>query len=335
MARGVFLSSDRGDIDDQLVTDEGVRVRDTQLVESATTFDWTASSVASLRRLVMGQDASNAITASASNGNLALTATSTGGNQHEAWLLPDSLATDSEMDSVIGMADSLGAGVAQWGNIHAIFQDAAGLWHGAVCWTDTTIPVPTLLNFGVVTFANGSMSLNNLGNNPIGMALDALRYLNVLRAQRASNVVTLTVNSGRLPPVGSTGSLVTNADATFHITSAPVTAVDMTKRTISYAQTAANATDANAGGTWQPDTKWATTPFRLRSRLSGNVLSAAVYHQEEGRPDWSDTTRVHSVTLTGGSPAFLAGEGFCGLWVAHLETPNVQRYGQVSWRRLS
>lgn len=332
MAEGVVLSSDQGDADDKLVTTSGRRVRDTELVRSSGSLDWVTDSPTVLRRLVMGQDAGNSFTASVSGGQLLFTATAAGSNQHEAWIFPDSNAIDSEIDSYIGLADTLGAGVAQWGNIHAIRRDAAGLWHAVAVWTDTTIPLPTLVNFGVITFDGVTMNINNFGQNSLTDALDNLRYLRILRAQRASNVVTLDANGGWIPPTGSTGSLVTNADATFHVAGATVTGGDRTLRTFTYAQVAGNATDASAGGTWQPATKWASLPLRLRSRLQGNVLSAVVYRPEDGFQDWS---RATSFTLSGGSPAFGAGEGACGYWVAHIESGNIQRYGGTTWRRLS
>lgn len=337
MAEAVVLSSDRGDADDRLVTASGVRIRDNQLVASEGTLDWSVTPPSALRRLIMTQDASNAYSVSTSADSLLVTAAAAGGNQREAFLFPDSLATDSEIDSLIGTPDAISAGEAQMGNLHAIRYDTSdGLWHGVACWTDTTIPLPTLLNFGVITFTGaGTMSINNLGNNPIGMAIDALRYAKAITAVRASDVVTLTFNTPRLPPAASTGSFVTNTDATFHVTGATVTGVDRTNRTLTYAQVAGAATDATAGGIWQPATKWATAPFRLRSRLVGNVLSAMVYFPEEGRPDWADTARVHSFTLSGGPPAFVAGEGACGLWTAHVTSGNVIRFGQSSWKRLS
>jgi hypothetical protein len=331
MAEGVVLSSDQGDADDRLVTSSGRRVRDTELARSTGSLDWAVDSPNVLRRLVMGQDASNAFTATASAGQLLFTATAAGSNQHEAWIFPDSLAVNSEIESEIGLADTLGAGVAQWGNIHAIYRDAAGLWHAVAVWTDTTIPLPTLVNFGVITFDGVTMNINNFGQNGIPSALDSLRYLRILRAQRATNVVTLDANGGWLPPVGSTGDLVSNADTTFHVTGGTVTAVDKSRRTFTYAQVAGNATDAVAGGTWQPATKWATIPLKLRSRLQGNVLSALVYRPEDSPPDWANAT---SFTLSGGSPAFVAGEGFSAYWVAHIESGNIQRYRSTTWKRL-
>src|SRR5688572_3595992 len=198
MAEGVVLSSDQGDADDRLVTTGGTRVRDTQLVRSSLTYDWGVDTAASLRRIVMGQDGSNVISASVSGGQLLFTASAAGTNQHDAWILPDSLSTNSEMVSYMGLADTLAAGVAQWGNIHSIYRDAAGLYHAVAVWTDTTIPLPSLINFGVITFDGVTMNINNFGQNTIANALDNLRYLRILRAQRASNVVTLDAKSAWL-----------------------------------------------------------------------------------------------------------------------------------------
>jgi hypothetical protein len=335
MAEGVVLSSDQGDSDDRLVTTGGTRIRDTQLMRSTDTLDWTVTSPSVLRRVVMTQDASNSISASVSGNWLRFTGAAAGGNQREAWLFPDSQALNSEIETVIGLPGSIGQGIAQWGNLHQVYRDSAGLWHAVACWTDTTLPFPPLINFAPVTFSGAStMNLNLKGQNSIGMALDAVRYTPVYRAQRTSNVVTIWTASKRLPPVGSTGNLVGNADTTFHITGGTVTAVDRGLGTFTYAQTAANATDASAGGTWQPATKWASLPLRLRSRLQGNILSAMVYQGEDAKPDWSDADRVTSYDLTGGTPTFVAAEGFSGLWVAHIESGNTIDFGQSSWRRL-
>lgn len=300
-------------------------------------FRWSTDGVSNLTRRVMVQDGSNAYAATVSGGYLRLTAAAAGEQQRECWQLPDTTSANSELHSVIGPADTLAGGVAQWGHIHRLrFDSGANLWRAWTVWTDTTIPVPTLLNYGIITFpGTGTMSINNVGNNPLAMALTALRYCSVVRAQRASNVVTCWTNTPRLPAIGSVGTLTGMAASGFNATSVTVTDADLSRFTFKFAQTAANATDADAGGEWQPATVAATTPFHLATRLVGSTLSAKIWSLEDAEPPWTDPVRVASYTISSGNPAPHAGQGACGLWAAHIQSGNRVRFGDVRWQHLA
>lgn len=336
MAQGVVLSSDQGDADDRLVTSSGAPIRDTQLSVSAKTFSWGVDGVTGLRRRVITQDGSNSFVASVSGGLLLFTSQAAGPQQREAWEIQDTIAENSEMVTYLGLPDSIGTSIAQWGNIHRLRYDAAaGLWRMYVVWTDTTIPLPSLVNHGVVTFTGGATApINNAGQNGVPIALNVLRYLRLSRLQRASNVVTADSIGPWLPPVGATGNVVTNTDTSFHITGASITAADQTLRTVQWAQTAANATDGSAGGQFQPATKWATLPMMLGSRLVGTTLTSKLWRPEEPEPDWGDPTRTASYTFSAGDPAPHSGEGASAFWVGHLESGNAERFGLSRWRRL-
>lgn len=338
MAGDVVLSTD-DDGNGVLVTTDGRRIRDTQIDLATDTLDWAKAGVTGLRRHVNGQDASNSFTADIDGSWLRFTAQSTGNNQHEAWEISGTQATDSVMTSLLGYSSALAASNTQWGHIHRmVYNPTDQLFHAFAVWTDTTIPVPTLVNHGVCTWPAGgvgTLNINNAGQNGIPAALAVLRYLPIVRAQRTSNVVTLHTTMPWLPRVGDLGSLVTNTDTSFHISNAPVTAVDYSLGTLSYAQTAANATDATAGGTWQPATLTATIPFWLSSRLIGDTIQSKLWRPEEPEPDWSHPVRVTSFTISAGSPAAHSGAGACAFWVAHLETPNVMRFGGTRVTRLS
>lgn len=293
---------------------------------------WGVHGTTGLTRRVMEQDASNSYAADVSSGYLRFTASSTGAQQREAWELPSTTSLNSELSSVIGPANTLDGGVAQWGHLHGIrFDSDANLWRGWAVWTDTTIPVPTLLNYGYITFAGGDMSINNAGNNPILDAISVLRYVGVTVASRSGGVVSCWANSGHLPPVGSTGAL--SGMGAVNATGATVTESDQNLRRFRF-NLAGGDTTVSTPGEWHPDTRWATTPFRLKTQLVSQTLRSKLWRLEEEEPDWSDPVRVYSYTITTGSPAPQTGEGACGLWVAHMETPNALRFGDVHWRKL-
>jgi len=297
---------------------------------------WIEHGTTGLTRVVMTQDGANSFVASVTDRWLTITAQGSGGNQREAFLLPDSDAEDSELVSLLGPADTLAPGVAQWWHLHRVVEVSPGVWRAFAVWTDTTIPLPTLLNLNVVEFTGAaSMSFNPGGiNSALATALDTLRYCPITRARRAGGVVTAHTPVPWLPKVGDTGNLVNMAATGFNITGATVTAVDQTRRTFAWAQAGSDATDADAGGTWEPATRTATIPHMLATRLIGNTLYAKQWRPEEPEPDWADPGRVFAHTISAGSPAPPTGEGVNAVAAAHMQTPNRLRFGGTRSRRL-
>ena len=298
---------------------------------------WTEDGTTGLTRRVMTQDSSNSFTAAVSSGYLRFTASGSGGNQREVLELEDTTSVNSELVSLLGPADTLSAGVAQWWHLHRVVEVSAGAWRAWAVWTDTTIPIPGYLNLNVVEFSGAaSMSFNGNGvNSSLTTALNLIRYCPVVRAQRASNVVTVHTPVPWIPKVGDIGSLTGMAAGAFDAASVTVTAADEARRTFAFAQTGSDATDADAGGTWEAATRTATLPFWLATRLIGTTLWAKQWRPEEAEPDWSDPGRVFSHTITTGTPAPHSGEGSCAVGAAHLQSPNQLRFGDVRWRHLA
>lgn len=297
--------------------------------------------VSGLGRVVMEQDGANVITASVVNRWLRFNSAVAGSQQREAWIIPGTEHEDCEAEVLLGPSDTIGVSSAQWGLMGRVQYDpAANLWRAYAVWTDTTIPVPTLVNHGCTTFLNpaggsGTMPINNLGQNGVPSALTALRYLQAHRCVRASNVSTIFVTGDHLPYVGDAGNFVSNTDTTFHITNGTVTAVDRNLRSFSYAQVAGAATDNSAGGQWQPATRAATIPFILTLRLQGLKLMSHIRRREEKVVDWQDADRVTSYTFTQGvgTPAPHSGRGSLALWVGHLTNNNL-RFGDLKFKKL-
>lgn len=299
--------------------------------------------VSGLSRLVMEQDGANVITASVASKWLRFnSAVAAATQQRECWIIPGTQHNDCEAEVLLGPSDTIGTSIAQWGLMARVLWDtAAQRWRGYSVWTDTTIPVPTLVNHGAIQFlspagGSGTMPINNLGQNGVPSALTALRYVQAWRCVRASNVSTIFVTGDHLPFVGDQGNFVTNTDTTFHITTGTVTAVDRNLKSFSYAQVAGNATDNSAGGQWQPVTRAATVPFYLALRLKGYKIMSAIRRREDPPVDWQDQERVTTYTFTPGvgTPAPHLGEGSLGLWVAHLSNNNM-RFGDVRFKKLA
>jgi hypothetical protein len=297
--------------------------------------------VSGLTRVIMEQDGANAITASVVGRWLRFNSAAAGPQQREVWIIPGTDHEDCEAEILIGQADTLAASAAQWGLIPRLRKDEVGnLWRGYAVWTDTTIPIPTLVNHGVMTFqspagGSGTHLIQNLGQNGVSPALTALRYLQAWRCVRASNVSTIFVTGDHLPNVGDAGNFVSNTDTTFHITNGVVTARDRNLKSFSYAQVAGAATDNSAGGQWQPATRAATTPFVLGIRIQAYTLMSRLWRREENPPDWQDPDRVTSYTFTPGvgTPAPHSGRGSLGLWVGHLANNNL-RFGDLKFKKL-
>lgn len=303
--------------------------------------NWAQDGVGDLTRTVMSQDGSNAFSASVVSRWLRFSASTANGSQREAWRLPNTQWANSEMTSLLGTSDLLAAppNAAQWGHLHGVqFDTGANLWRAWAVWTDIAFLLPPILNIGVVAWAPGGAGALQQNPNNIngGDFFGMVRNLPIYRAQRTSNVSTYWTSAPWVHglQVGQLISVAGMANSAFNITSLAITAVDRAVRTFSVAQVAANATDADAGGTASQAAPLATQPFMLATRLVGNTLTAKQWRPEEPEPDWADPARTYSVTISAGSPSAPTATGDCGLWVGHLSTGNTMRFGGVRCRRL-
>lgn len=328
---------------DDLVIGEGGVLLDTsgRRVTSTVERNWVQDGTSGLTRTVMTQDGSNGVSASVVNGMGVFTATGSGDGQHEAWRIDNTNWADSEMVSLLGRSDAFGAppDAAQWWHLHRVRFDAqVGLWRAVAVWTDIVFTVPPILNLGFVTFDGASSLLLNTVNL-VGDWAGMIRDFPIVRAQRTSNVSTYWTTVPWLDRL-EVGDLITvagMATSSFNASSVAVTAVDRSKRTFSIAQVAANATDADAGGTASLPAPKNTMPMMLGSRVVGNTVQAKRWRPEEfgsEGPDWSDPNHAITQTFTGGSPAPHSGTGDCAIGIAHLQSPNKLRFGGVRCRRL-
>jgi hypothetical protein len=163
------------------------------------------------------------------------------------------------------------------------------------------------------------------------------RVASIVRAQRASNVVTCTVNRPSPLKTWQAGDIVTVAGmntASFNATNVTLTAVDTNLGTFSFAQTDANATDANAGGNVthsSTHTYKFMFPYNMRTRLIGGVLQAKQWAYGEAEPDWGDTLHVAQTTVGVGATSGLpTGNGQCGFFFGHARDVTYGEVGNVT-----
>lgn len=321
-------------VQDQLDAHEALNIGD---VHGVRAHDWRLDGTTGLTRLVMTQHGSNAFTVAAQGDVGEWSAATDDGSHREAWRLADTDWADSEMVSLLEGSDTLVAGdLAQWGHLHRLQFDG-DLWHAYAVWTDAIFGSPWILNLNVITF-DGASALNQ-GNGGGGGLEDRVgRQLGILRAERASDTVTVHCTGPWLPPVGASVTVagMGGFDGTF-----TTTARSTRQRTVTWTQVGADVIDADAGGTITPAApprQW--MPYRFASRVIGDdpvTIQAKQWRPEEiDEPSWADPERVDTVTVTSASdPAPHGGTGDCALWVGHIEQSNDLRYGPVVARRLS
>ena len=307
---------------------------------------WRTSGLTGWTERVINTSGTQTFSYSVSGDRLRCTSNSASGGSYRTFLLHDTFtATDSEISSTWWGPSvfTYPSDVPQMGHVHRA-QISGNTTVGAVVWHDVAFGVPWVMNAN--SMHGDGTTLTQGSGTQVGATTaynrveNTARNTRIVRAQRASNVVTCYVarsNPLRTWVVGDTITITGMADSSFNAAGVALTAVDASNNSFTFAQVAADATDANAGGQVSQSVGHKTIfPYNMKSRLIGDLLQFKQWAYGDPEPDWGDTLHVGQATLAQGAMPVppSTGSGQCGVFFGHGISSSYREFGNITFTQL-
>lgn len=229
----------------------------------------------------------------------------------------------------------------QMGHVHGAYVGDDGRLRAAVVWFNifgATLPNGLLMNMWEADGTNLWLGAST-GNGPSTNAVD--RAALVLWAQRFT--FGFTFIQARLHPhwaadtlvAGSTGDLAGMAQSSLNGTGLTVTGGAEHQGMIQLqVPTAADLTDAVAGGTWTPDPIRRVCPYYVRSRWVPPVMMIKQWAYGRVEPDWGGPhTAVATISVDADTLMVPDGPGMSGFAAGHAWAGSSMEYGDALFQR--